>query len=50
VNVTGFTLQEATSASNPTWNNTAQAVVDTQAEHTVTVPASGVIKVFRLKK
>lgn len=50
VNVTGFTLQEANSVSSPTWSNTPQAVVDTQTEHTVTVPASGVIKVFRLKK
>src|SRR5215831_15169863 len=38
LNVTGFTLQEATSVSNPTWNNSPHGVVDTQTEHTVTVP------------
>jgi hypothetical protein len=49
VNVSGFALEEATSV-NGTWTNTPQAVVDTASEHTVTVPATGVIKVFRLKK
>jgi len=48
--VTGFTLEEATAVSNTSWNNTLQSVVDTAAEHTVTVPANGVMKVFRLKK
>ena len=49
VNVTGFTLEEASSVTG-VWNNTPQAVVDTANEHTVTVPATNVIKVFRLKK
>ena len=50
VTVTGFTLEEAPAASSTPWNNTPQPVVDTAAEHTVTVPANGLMKVFRLKK
>jgi hypothetical protein len=50
LSVTGFTLEETTSLSNGPWTNTPQSVVDTASEHTVTVPASGFIKVFRLRK
>jgi len=50
VTVTGFTLEEAPAVSNTPWNNTPQSVVDTAAEHAVTVPANGIMKVFRLKK
>ena len=50
LSVTGFTLEEAGALSGSPWSNTPQSVVDTATEHTVTVPAIGVMKVFRLKK
>src|SRR5262245_42428460 len=51
VSVTGFTLQETATVAQPnSWSDTAQSVVDTATEHTVTVPAAGVIKCYRLKK
>jgi hypothetical protein len=50
VSVAGFTLEEAAALSGSPWSNTPQAVVDNGMEHTVTVPAVGVVKVFRLKK
>jgi hypothetical protein len=49
VGVTGFALEEA-AAVGGAWSITPQGVIDTAAEHTVTVPAIGVMKVFRLKK
>jgi len=49
VSVTGFTLEEAASVTG-TWSDTPQAVVTNVSERTVTVPATGIIKVFRLKK
>jgi hypothetical protein len=49
VSVMGFTLQESTALSTGSWTNTPQAVVDTATEHTVTVPAAGLMKCFRLK-
>ena len=49
VSVTGFTLQESVAASEGVWKATPQAVVDTATEHTVTVPAAGVMKCYRLK-
>lgn len=51
VSVQGFTLEESGSAGQPgAWSSTPQSVVDTWAEHTVTVPANGVVKCYRLKK
>lgn len=51
VNVTGFTLEETVTVTQPNnWSATPQAVVDTATEHTVTVPAVGVIKCYRLRK
>lgn len=51
VNVTGFTLEETPTVANPNnWSATPQSVVDTATEHTVTVPAVGVIKCYRLRK
>jgi len=51
VSVQGFVLEETANAAQPnSWNATPQAVVDTATEHTVTVPAAGVIKCYRLKK
>jgi hypothetical protein len=50
VNVTGFFLQETATVTQPnSWSSTPQPVVDTATEHTVTVPAIGVVKCFRLK-
>ena len=49
--VTGFTLEETATVAQPnSWSPTLQSVVDTATEHTVTVPAAGVIKCYRLKK
>lgn len=51
VSVTGFTLEETAYVAQPnSWTSTAQASVDTATEHTVAVPAAGVIKCYRLKK
>lgn len=51
VSVTGFTLEETpTVAKLNNWSATPQSVVDTATEHTVTVPAVGVIKCYRLRK
>jgi len=50
LSVSGFVLQETTNLKSGPWSATPQSVVDTATEHTVTVPASGVVKVFRLKK
>ena len=49
LNVTGFTLQETPSLTAPNWTSTPHKIVDTATEHTVTVPAAGIIKCFRLK-
>jgi len=50
LSVTGFTLEEAPAASGGPWSDTPQSVVDSATEHTITVPAIGVMKVFRLKQ
>ncbi len=51
VNVTGFTLEETATVAQPnSWSTNPQPVVDTATEHTVTVPAAGVIKCYRLRK
>jgi hypothetical protein len=51
VSVTGFTLEETATVAQPnSWSATPQSVVDTATEHTVTVPAVGVIKCYRLRK
>jgi hypothetical protein len=51
VSVTGFTLEETATVAKPnSWSATVQSVVDTATEHTVTVPAVGVIKCYRLRK
>lgn len=50
VTVNGFSLQESASPAAPNWNPTPQFVVDTATEHTVTVPANAVVKVFRLSR
>jgi hypothetical protein len=48
--VTGFALEETSNLTSGPWGATPQSVVDTVTEHTVTVAASGIVKVFRLKK
>jgi hypothetical protein len=48
VNVTGFTLEECPALNSGPWSATPQSIVDTAGEHTVTVPASGLIKCYRL--
>ena len=51
VNVTGFMPQECSNLAQPNgWSPTPQPVVDTANEHTVTVPAIGVTKCYRLMK
>jgi hypothetical protein len=49
LNVAGFALEECTALNSGLWNPTPTPVVDTATEHTVTVPAVGVIKCYRLK-
>jgi hypothetical protein len=49
LNMSGFFLQETPSLSASIWTSTPQSVVDTATEHTVTVPATGLMKCFRLK-
>jgi hypothetical protein len=49
LNATGFMLQETPSSGAPAWTSTPQPVVDTATEHTVIVPATGLVKCFRLK-
>ncbi len=48
--VDGFHLEETTAVGSGVWNTVLTPVVDTTTEHTVTVLAVGVIKVYRLKK
>lgn len=50
LNTSDFLLQETPSLNAPVWTSTPQSVVDTATEHTVTVPASGLMKCFRLTK
>ncbi len=50
VEATGFTLQECSNLAQPNgWSPTLQLVVNTASEHTVTVPVSGITRVYRLK-
>ncbi|MDB6110871.1 MAG: hypothetical protein JWR69_2621 [Pedosphaera sp.] len=50
VGVAGFSLEETATPGNGPWSPTPQPVLDTVANHTVTVPAVNLIKVFRLRK
>ena len=50
LSVTGFSLQETANISQPnSWSGTPQGIVDTATEHTVTVPATALVKCYRLK-
>jgi hypothetical protein len=47
----GYILEETSAVAQPnTWNPAPQSIVNTATEHTVTVPALGVIKCYRLKR
>jgi hypothetical protein len=49
--VEGFLLEETATVANPkTWKATPQPIIDTATEHTVSVPAIGTIKCYRLRK
>jgi len=51
LNAVGFTLEETAYVAQPkSWSAAPQSVIDTATEHTVTVPAAGVVKCYRLKK
>ena len=50
LNATGFTLEECTMYGKGAWNATPESLVDTPTEHTITVPAAGLIKCYRLKQ
>jgi len=51
VDATGFTLEETSNvAQSDSWVATPQSVVDTATAHTVTVPAVGTTKCYRLTK
>jgi hypothetical protein len=50
LNAPGFTLEECGMFAKDAWSAAAESVVDTATEHTVTVPAAGLIKCYRLKK
>ena len=46
---TGFVLEQ-TSALGTTWMPTLRPILDTATEHTVTVPASGPLRCYRLRR
>jgi hypothetical protein len=49
ISATGFTLEHSTTVLQPyAWGATPQSIVDTATEHTVTVPAAGIMKCYRL--
>jgi hypothetical protein len=50
LSVTGFVLEETTNVASGVWTPAQGTAADTATEHTLTTPAAGVIKAFRLKK
>ena len=51
LSLAGFTLEETANLAQPnSWNAVPQAIVNTTTEHTITVPAAGIIKCYRLRK
>jgi hypothetical protein len=50
ITLSGFTLQSRTNLAIGNWQTVSNAVVDINAEHTVTIPASESVGYFRLKK
>jgi hypothetical protein len=49
LNSAGFVLEQ-TSALGTTWMPTLRPILDTATEHTVTVPASGPLRCYRLRR
>lgn len=49
LSTTGFVLEQ-TSTIGATWTTTLRPVLDTATEHTVTVPASGPLRCYRLRR
>lgn len=50
VAVTGFVVEQCTDLTAATWSPTPRPVADTASEHTVTIPASGIVRCYRLKQ
>ena len=51
LSLAGFKLEETANLAHPnSWSAVPQAIVNTTTEHTVTVPAAGIIKCYRLRK
>jgi len=50
VEAEGWLLEETTALNYGKWQTVMTAVSDTATEHTVTVPATGVMKCYRLKQ
>jgi hypothetical protein len=50
ISVTGYALEETTNVVSGVWAPAQGTAADTATEHTLTTPAAGVIKAFRLKK
>jgi hypothetical protein len=46
----GWLLEETAALNHGKWQAVLTAVSDTATEHTVTVPATGVMKCYRLKQ
>lgn len=46
---TGFVLEETVALGAMKWVSTSSAIIDTAKEHTVTVPAAGLVKCYRLR-
>ncbi len=46
---TGFVLEETSALGAVKWTPTQATVVDTATEHTITVPAAGIVKCYRLR-
>lgn len=50
VGVTGFALEQTSTLGTSSWTPTLRPVLDTATEHTVTVPASGPVRCYRLRR
>jgi hypothetical protein len=50
VNAQGFALEESSAVGTGVWSTTVSPVHDTAMEHTVTIPAIGAMKCYRLRK
>jgi len=50
IDAQGWLLEETAAINYQKWNAVPTTVIDTDTEHTVTVPATGVMKCYRLKQ